>query len=100
MNKKQKLLLAEHLRSLASGGHPLNTYWGICSEIRSSFGEAGERLVKKHFKSWTKFSGSEDYPVGGMEEFNRVDNLWIGKSGQLRRSLCRHIAKQLSKETK
>jgi len=86
--------------ALAKGGFPETTYFGICRHITDEVGINGEEVVWKYSKSWPRFSGQKEYPIGGESEFNSNTNLWIGKSGKLRRSLCRHIAKCLSKKTK
>jgi len=97
--------LIEHLEALGEGKEVLFKYLGLCSEIHDLTGMNALKLLKEYFKTWEHYSGDEIYPVpstnkncSAEEYYDSSFNLWSGKQGKLRRSLCRHIAKEMRKE--
>jgi len=57
-------------------------------------------LFQTHTKSWKHFSGNIVYPVCGMNTFNHHlynNSLWLGKQGELRQGLIKHVIKEITK---
>lgn len=88
---------------------PVDRELGICNSLAvRSNGEfyncvcLFERIVEQ----WPHFSGSLTYPVPGDgtdytnpgDCFNRVENLWEGTQGELRRELLHFIIQQCKRE--
>lgn len=120
INTMQELI--DWFEGLADGSiKPFDVECGLCSQIdgvyvdymTDAFIAEWDELIEMDdiYKSWDKFSGRHCYPVPApeCEEFTtcpevRYDhylsnnlNMWEGEYGNLRKDLCRHVAKELSK---
>lgn len=111
--------LANYFYGLADGSvEPFSKMYGICHQVDCLFDErflSTDMLrnfpsLECHFKSWGCYSGSLNYPVpstGGSSHqtsgsfyasmLSCEGDMWIGDYGDLRKDLCRHIAKQIEK---
>lgn len=73
---------------------------GICFNLETYLDEEVDfevfvSCLHDCFLTWDKFSGNDDYPIGGKFEYAQA-NLWQGDSLKLRQDLLRHIIKELS----
>ena len=110
----------EWLEGLADGTEKLfDEKFGLCYHIETVYDNyMSEEFISKWddlvamddiFSSWDKFSGIRGYPVPApegedicpiviYEHYNEYDlNKWVGAYGDLRKELCRHIAKELER---
>lgn len=81
----------------------IDSEFGICvalyyyfREYEHSFRVWVYTVSRKSFKTWSGFSGKIAYPVDGYREYASKTNLWIGESGEKRRSLLNHMISELS----
>lgn len=97
----------EYLEYLADGGDPYSSDRGLCVHLGCMFGDEYWDIPSLYCKSWEHYSGIISYPVpapdGGCpkEVFwrrPRENNWGDNPYGNLRRDLCRHIAKCLREE--
>ena len=112
---KQLVLAAcVELLRLADEGKVPDTFVGICDNVdgvmwrgrtdRESYEGACEFfdgiVTENIWPLWSKFSGSESYPIpGGVDVYwDKEGELWAGEQGQLRRELLQFTVEQLSKE--
>jgi hypothetical protein len=112
--------LSAYFYGLADGSiDPFNNMYGICYQVDELF-ERGiieedisesyylnELFLDQYFESWNGYSGEPAYPVPSTDEMyttagemfdSVVDNygdMWTGDYGDLRKDLCRHIAKEI-----
>ncbi len=105
MTLKDKKKLIEALKQLIGGKIP-NEYCGICSNVRHITNIYCSEY-NKYFLTWKHFSGDDLYPVPSPNKkyypsicYSKRIDMWTGKYGELRKDLCKHIIKQLSKEMK
>jgi len=97
-DKKQEL--KRLLKRLARGGKPKFKH-GICGNVFLTIGIHLHQIIPDYYriiKQWPHYSGDSLYPVEGPTKYifdSYQCTLWTGKSGKLRRSLCRFLAKHL-----
>ena len=97
MNNETKKQLIKYLNGLARGKKPESCEAGICNLVYSKFGTEGTSITYRPMISWKKRAGYL-FPIEGSYRGFEKRGKWAGKRGKLRRSLCRHIAKQLKAE--
>lgn len=123
INTMQELI--NWFEGLADGSiKPFNVDYGICYQIDEVYENyMTDELISKWdglinlydiYGSWDKFSGRHCYPVPAPECEDGVEgvtcpeamydyysyndlNMWEGDYGDLRKDLCRHIAKEIEK---
>jgi hypothetical protein len=101
MRKEDKKALVRALRTLLKGKKRSSTH-GICSNVYRLTG-VESREYDHLFKKWKHFSGSIMYPVPAVEysneryEYRLSNRMWSGKYGELRKKLCRHLIRELTK---
>lgn len=94
---------------------PFDRLYGICHQVDCLFEEGmlSEYIeinfpsLEKFFYSWSNFSGRVVYPVPSTDSnypaavnmfdsvLSRNGDMWTGAYGDLRKDLCRHIAKEI-----
>jgi hypothetical protein len=91
-----------YLESLAAGEMPKMPEYGLCENFCDKF---RVHLPEELVKDWEHYSGDLDYWVPATrkglepyEQYYKTRNLWIRKQGELRRDLCRHIARKIKEE--
>lgn len=110
--------LSAYFYGLADGSiEPFNRMYGICHQEDVLFENGTISIemmdnfppISDYISSWRYFSGSLCYPVPSTDDrypmagdmFDYViDNngdMWVGEYGDLRKDLCRHIAKEIEK---
>lgn len=67
-------------------------YNSICAIIWESIGYDYD-INKDYFRSWSKFSGSDTYPVPIGGSYEEMENYWIGEQADLRFDLIKHLIK-------
>lgn len=105
--------LANYFHGLADGSiEPFKERVGICYNIGilieecilANFMDEWERLlhIENYYSGWSHFSGDTQYPVpdpsGGLtpeQVYRGRTPKWKGAYGDLRKDLCRHIAKEI-----
>lgn len=66
-----------------------------CPQLPADTGRSIRALEDKLYTSWDEFSGDGMYPIDGYSEFEESDNLWIYRSGELRRRMLNHMIDKL-----
>lgn len=114
--------LSAHFYGLSDGSvNPFNEMSGICHQVDELFERGiieeglseslyiGGAFLDQCFESWDNFSGESAYPVPSIDQdfitagdmFDSIiddeGNMWTGAYGDLRKDLCRHIAKEIEK---
>ena len=59
---------------------------GICHNLKG-----GSDIVARYCESWYMFSGNTGYPIGGQNEYEDNDSLWVGDCLTDRLELLNHI---------
>ena len=76
---------------------------GICYELDTQLDIDIDPVVwtKNACVDWKHYSGNRMFPVlnevaglSNLEIYMKTSNLWVGKQGELRRSLVRHLIKK------
>ena len=110
MTKQTKQLLIRELSKLtnqrgmeaAIKRNPERFEFGICYLITLLTKDRvyGTLELRNYSLNWPHFSGDRDYPIpGGMEQLSLPNFAqWKGEQGMYRRSLIRHLIKELKKE--
>lgn len=105
MQKTTLLNIQKRLRTLGrKGSKPINDTLGICNDIQH-FTRVSITLIPGYrgcVEGWADYSGDMFYPVRstkpgltGYNAFYLTKNLWRGKTGELRRALCRRLARHI-----
>lgn len=100
MSKKEKFLKA--IEEMLGGNIDIDH--AICENLddKTEITFLGYKLVEKLSKSWSKFSGDCNYPVGDRNEYTRHfygGTLWTGEQRELRMSLLEHMKSEILKLT-
>lgn len=94
------------LRAWADGEVPSSTVTGICYNLKQLVDELDggippydlSAVLSEAWAEWDLYSGDPDYPVPGVGGtsaevmYDRVESMWDGEYGAMRRDLCRHTA--------
>lgn len=83
----------ELLEEWAVNGAPIK-FMGICGNLdrRFDFEFDVYLLLRDLWKDWEHYTGDAMYPVPGI--YSLKPDKWIGEYGELRKDLCRHLAKK------
>ena len=103
MNAKTKKLVIKELNRLARGGIPTDKAYGVCRQLSMIMGFPAYEWIELDSRGWKHNSGDCGNPVEGSYSYHRCKHagtLWKGKQAKLRRSLCRHLLKQLTAKKK
>lgn len=84
---------------------------GVCHIINgATVGESCDEKyshIINHYTSWEYYSGDPIYPIPSQKrgwsdgrDYRMSGFKWMGKRGRMRRSLCRHIIKEIEKDIK
>ena len=104
MDKPNQII--KTLRAWGSGQEKPSVSYGLCrnlADLGILSDAALDNLLREAFRSWPKYSGSQEYPVPNPEApsdlaaayriYYNHDNLWEDSPyGNLRRELCLHVA--------
>lgn len=89
-------LVIELLEKWAENGPEKYRSLGICGNLDWVFNDIGLGLydiLQPLWLDWEHYSGISVNPVPGKYRFDDSDK-WIGKEGELRKDLCRHLAEK------
>ena len=105
MNYIRKAHLIERLTNLLrDGAHYSEANMGICEQLNKlDMYYSQYKALKAAMRTWEHYSGYEYYPVPSSAPhawdarayYHRWDNLWEGNQLMLRRSLLRHMIREV-----
>lgn len=106
--KNLKKKMSKHLNKLGTGEvEPRHLGAGICNELghftfENAPGCCSVFVVQDLSRSWSEFSGEEDFPITDPEypdnpfkSYIYKANLWVGEYGASRKRLCLFLAEEL-----